>query len=312
MVLCAVVLLLSPGLSAQDATLSAAELAQERQRSALTQEHIRSIQRRRAVMERRKRSTPHQFVAPDGGVTLTNRPEKYRQRDGLTETRLKYEPINVPAQYRKYKAPKDYASGTIQEIIKRYATVYQLDENLIYAVIKCESNFNPNAVSRAGACGLMQLMPGTAAEMHVTKPFDPAQNIAGGTQYLRKMLDLFKGDKQLALAGYNAGPQTVKKYGGVPPYAETRAYVKNVLRWYSTFGGKGAATKGGYIARVRTAPPRQRVDFARGNPYVLHFHSGLTQPADDVTEKDGYYNIKYGGRVYTIPKDLVKKVEKAA
>ena len=102
---------------------------------------------------------------------------------------------------------------------------------MIKGVIRAESNFQVEAVSRAGAQGLMQLMPATAKELGVTKPFDIDQNIDGGSRYLRKMLDSFGGDVKLALAAYNAGPGTVRKYAGNVPYQETIQYIDRVLRF---------------------------------------------------------------------------------
>ena len=103
-----------------------------------------------------------------------------------------------------------------------------LDPGLLKALVRAESGFNANAVSRAGAQGLTQLMPGTAAALGVANPFDPRQNLAGGARYLRQQLDRF-GDLEPALAAYNAGPAAVVRYGGVPPFPETQAYVTNVL-----------------------------------------------------------------------------------
>jgi soluble lytic murein transglycosylase-like protein len=120
----------------------------------------------------------------------------------------------------------------IEASILNAAQKYDLPVNLIKSVIRAESNFQVNAVSHAGAQGLMQLMPDTAEELGVKNPFNIAENIDGGSRYLRKMLDSFGGDLKLALAAYNAGPEAVIKYGGkVPPYRETQQYVNRVLRF---------------------------------------------------------------------------------
>ena len=124
----------------------------------------------------------------------------------------------------------------LERSIYKAAQKYNLPPALIKAVIKAESNFDANAVSSAGAQGLMQLMPATAEELGVKNPFDIEQNIDGGSHYLRKMLDQFGGNTKLALAAYNAGPGTVQKFKGNVPYAETRNYVKRVIRFSTMFG----------------------------------------------------------------------------
>jgi hypothetical protein len=124
-------------------------------------------------------------------------------------------------------------SSDYHSIVHEKAANYDLDPSLIKAVIKTESNWNNRAVSRAGAKGLMQLMPGTAMDMNVRNPFDPEENIEGGTKYLKFLLEKFDGDLTLALAAYNAGPKTVEKFGYVPPITETRQYVKKVLSLYN-------------------------------------------------------------------------------
>jgi soluble lytic murein transglycosylase-like protein len=106
-----------------------------------------------------------------------------------------------------------------------------VDPALLRNLVRAESGFDPHATSGAGAMGLCQLMPGTAAGLGVTDPYDPVQSLEGGARYLRKALDQFGGDTAKALAAYNAGPGAVQKYGGVPPYAETQAYVQKIMGW---------------------------------------------------------------------------------
>ena len=143
-------------------------------------------------------------------------------------------PARRPDELRAPAAPSDpgVRSALRKEINQAAQTAahkYGLPAGLVTSVIRHESNFNPRAVSSAGARGLMQLMPATARELGVDDAFDIQQNIDGGARYLKQMLAQFDGDVRKALAAYNAGPGTVRRYGGVPPYPETRRYVRKVM-----------------------------------------------------------------------------------
>jgi hypothetical protein len=134
-------------------------------------------------------------------------------------------PLSVPISAKNRSTPLD-----LNQLVNDASGRYRLDPDLVNSVIKAESGFNIRAVSPKGAQGLMQLMPGTATQLGVPNAFDPEANVDGGTKYLRELLERYNFDLVKALAAYNAGPQRVEKYRGVPPYYETRAYVARIVK----------------------------------------------------------------------------------
>jgi soluble lytic murein transglycosylase-like protein len=186
------------------------------------------------------------YVDKDGSVHYTNTPT-YAQSKAvnlppLTQANFrKYFPTYNTASYGRLRSPGFYRSSNpanqaaYDRNIKQICGLYGVDCNLVKAVIRAESGFNPAAVSPKGAKGLMQLMPGTSRDLGVIDPLDPAENIDGGARYLRRMLDMFGNNPVLALAAYNAGPEAVIAWGGIPPYDETQLYVKKVMDFYDRY-----------------------------------------------------------------------------
>jgi soluble lytic murein transglycosylase len=140
----------------------------------------------------------------------------------------------APAQRARRYSNKlvDIPDPSIQISIDRHSADQSLDPQLVRAIVQVESGYNHRARSHKGAMGLMQLMPATASQLRVSDPYDPDENVRGGTQYLRHLVDRFAGRLDLAVAAYNAGPGAVERYNGIPPYRETRDYVKRVLALY--------------------------------------------------------------------------------
>lgn len=170
----------------------------------------------------------YRYIDDRGVVHFSNAPADRRYRPIKIRKR-----INTPTRAPERTAPVNHGYDSL---IIREAKANRLDPALVKAVIAAESNFSPRAVSRAGALGLMQLMPQTARGLGVEDPLEAPENVSGGSRYLREMLNRY-GDLSRALAAYNAGPTAVDHYRGIPPYPETEAYVKRVLAYYRGYQG---------------------------------------------------------------------------
>lgn len=171
----------------------------------------------------------YRSVDADGVISFTSRPKGGARLYAHTD---KQNPAPSLAGPRDSSAER---FTRYDQHIREAAALYQIPVELVRAVIKVESDFDARAISRANARGLMQLIPETAERMMVRDSFDPRENIFGGTRYLRVLANLFNGDIQLTLAGYNAGEGAVMRYGGIPPYPETQDYVSRVLGYYRMY-----------------------------------------------------------------------------
>jgi len=184
----------------------------------------------------------YQYISPNGTISLTNVPSDARYRKIEVES----------ARFHAVLSERE-----LEPLIRRHSSQQQLHPALIRAVIKAESNFDPRAVSRAGAIGLMQLMPQTAVRLDVRDMFDPDENVGGGAKYLRQLLDRFHGNLPLALAAYNAGENIVDRYQSLPPIDETRQYVRKVLRYYRTFLVRDGVITERPVSRVDSSAPAE-------------------------------------------------------
>lgn len=189
------------------------------------------------------------YSKPDGGHLMTSKRLK-KVGYHLVKTYKTPKIRSVSASDKKSVKPVNSAcsSSRMQERADRYkrpievySRIYGVDEALVHSIIKNESCYQVKAKSPVGAMGLMQLMPGTAKDMRISNPWNAEQNIQGGVKYIAEMLKEFKGDLRLAVAAYNAGPGNVKKYKGVPPFRETKTYVKRVLGDYQRMTGQLAS-----------------------------------------------------------------------
>ena len=185
------------------------------------------------MMPRYAQTDIYRYVDEEDIVHFTDAPTDKRfkifmrdlKKDKELRTKLKYSSAVNPAEY--------------EQLIKLCSDRYGVNPSLVKAVIHAESGYNPNAVSSKGASGLMQLMPNTAKSLKVADRFNPKDNVEGGVKYLRFLLDTFRGDVSLAVAAYNAGLSNVAKYGGIPPYNETRTYVNRVLSYMKSYQESG-------------------------------------------------------------------------
>ena len=170
------------------------------------------------------RADIYMYVDRDGVVHFTNAP---------TASENDY---RVYVKEKKIYFSQMYSRKRFEDYIRQASDLYGIAFPLLKAIIKAESDFNPRAVSKKGAMGLMQIMPENIKAMNINNPFDPLENILGGARYFREMLDRFEGHLPLSLAAYNAGPTAVERYNNqIPPYKETEDYIERVLKFYSSY-----------------------------------------------------------------------------
>lgn len=238
----AISFLTTPSLQAASGTDSAISTSQENGRTVYTNDGAAAPQRAGGQFAGPQRSylywsvTEHRWKPVPGARTMR------AARSAAAEVRTLLKPQSTAAEF--------VSPAQIEEAIETAAARHNVDPNLVRAVIKVESNFNPHAVSPKGAMGLMQLMPATARELNVSNAFDPAQNVDAGVRHLRTLLNNFGGDARLALAAYNAGEGAVLRHRGVPRYAETQNYVKRITELYGNGEARSSLRSSGAPVRV--------------------------------------------------------------
>jgi soluble lytic murein transglycosylase-like protein len=216
------------------------------------------------AMPRSAAADIYQWTDADGVVHFSNKPTTTPG----AKVYMKSAPAQTPGSGATPRpgvtpfAPQDRDATRytrFDEHIRQAAALYQIPEALVRAVIKVESDYDPRAISYAGARGLMQLMPETASRMQVKDMGDPRENIFGGVRYLRVLANMFNGDLELTIAGYNAGEQAVISHGGIPPYAQTRDYVVKVTKFYRRYRTIADVTEASLApaepAAIVTSPP---------------------------------------------------------
>ncbi|MBE9530632.1 MAG: lytic transglycosylase domain-containing protein [Proteobacteria bacterium] len=165
----------------------------------------------------------------------------------ISSPSLKGEYLAAGTEYRSSSIGRKKAERVLHPIVIQAASRHQVDPALIKAIIMAESGYNTRAISKRGAKGLMQLMPATAQALGVVDVFNPKQNISGGVRYFKKLVTQFDGDVKLALAAYNAGSRNVRHYQGIPPFKETRFYIKKVFKYYEIYKDQMAYTENGIV-----------------------------------------------------------------
>lgn len=211
--------------------LSSSGKASAMQRAVQMNNYVNTLNAQWAPVEKQNTAVENQQAKIQSFENVLKNSTGVKFGDLLTRPVTKVN-ANIYSAQAETGAEKISTREQIKNIVFRAAKKHGVDEKLVNALIKQESGFNPNARSKVGAMGLMQLMPATAKELGVTNPMDPEQNVEGGVKYLKSMLNKYNGNVILALAAYNAGPGAVDKYDGVPPYKETQNYVKSILANY--------------------------------------------------------------------------------
>lgn len=211
--------------------LSSSGKASAMQRTVQMNNYVNTLNAQWAPVEKQNTAVENQQAKIQSFENVLKNSTGVKFGDLLTRPVTKVN-ANIYSAQAETGAEKISTREQIKNIVFRAAKKHGVDEKLVNALIKQESGFNPNAKSKVGAMGLMQLMPATAKGLGVTNPMDPEQNVEGGVKYLKSMLNKYNGNVILALAAYNAGPGAVDKYDGVPPYKETQNYVKSILANY--------------------------------------------------------------------------------